>query len=73
MVGVPQLVLTCGITWGSFYLLLRHFIAQSPEWTVRVVTLVHAVLITILSVLDWAYIRPWDIEELGKAYRSFPE
>lgn len=68
MTGVPQMVVAALWGWGSMYLALRHLIAQSPEWTVRVVTFGHAILITALAVLDWSYLRPWDIEELGKNF-----
>lgn len=63
---IPKMVVTSIAGWGTFYFILKHITKQEPEWTIRMVTAVHATIVTILAVLDWSYFQVWDIKKLGQ-------
>lgn len=62
---VPKMIVTSIAGWSTTYFFLKHITKQEPEWTVRVVTAIHATIVTILATLDWSYFQDWNIENLG--------
>lgn len=65
-----SLVLASVVAWSGTYFLIKKLTKQEPEWSVRLVTAVHASLITLLAAMDWCWIRKWDIEKLGLCCRT---
>lgn len=62
---VPKSLILSLAVWTTLYFIIKKLSRQEPEWVVRMTTAVHASVVTILSVLDWSYIREWDIQKLG--------
>ncbi|KAK6640330.1 hypothetical protein RUM44_012016 [Polyplax serrata] len=68
-----SLVLASVVAWSGTYFLIKKLTKQEPEWSVRLVTAVHASLITLLAAMDWCWIRKWDIEKLGEPNTTYEE
>lgn len=65
---VPKSLVSSTVGWTSIYFLIKKFTKKEPEWSVRLVTIVHATVVTMLSILDWSYIKQWDIDKLGLVF-----
>lgn len=63
--SVPEMIVSSTIGWSTTYFLIKQFTKQEPEWTIRVLTALHATIVTVLSIFDWYYINEWNIQKLG--------
>ncbi|EEB15065.1 conserved hypothetical protein [Pediculus humanus corporis] len=59
--------------WTIIYFTIKLLSNKEPEWTVRTVTALHATIITVLALLDWSYLKEWNVEKLGEPNSMYEE
>lgn len=64
----PLAVLGSFLLWGNIYLLLHALLRpyRSTEWTCRVVTTLHAFLLSGLGLASMFFLGPWPFHYLGQ-------